>query len=294
MTAERLDLRQVRRVFARAAADYEHHDALPREVESRLFDSLDYYQGKPARVLDLGCGTGRGTARLKKRWRTAEVIALDLSLPMLREARRHAGWWKPMARVCADGRALPFPDHCIDVVYSNLCLPWCEAPRPLLREIARVLRPGGLVVASSLGPDTLAELRAAWAAADTSQAHVARFPDLHEVGDAALAAGLKDPVLDADHVVMHYPDTRALFATLRGMGAGNVDRARPRTLTGKARFQAMHDAYETENREAGGVRATWEIVTLHAWGPPEGFLPRYGGRETPFEVISRREPRPRG
>lgn len=293
MSDERLDLRQVRRAFARAAASYERHDALQREVESRLIDSLDYYEGTPARVLDVGCGTGRGTARLKKRWRNAEVIALDVSLPMLRQARRHAGWLKPFARVCADGLALPLPDRCMDVVYSNLCMQWCDTPRHFFAELARVLRPGGFLIASSLGPDTLHELRAAWAAADARQAHVGRFFDLHDVGDAALAAGLKDPVLDSDHITMRYQDVRALLADLKGLGATNADVERTRGMTGKARFKAMLDAYETQRRD-GYVPATWEVVTLHAWGPPEGFLPRYGGRETRFEVISRREPRPRG
>ncbi|TAN03337.1 MAG: malonyl-[acyl-carrier protein] O-methyltransferase BioC [Rhodanobacteraceae bacterium] len=292
MNDRRLDLQQVRRAFGRAAASYERHDALQREVEARLFDSLGYYDGQPQRVLDVGCGTGRGTALLKKRWRDAEVIALDVSLPMLRQARRHAGWWKPFARVCADGQALPFPDRSMDVVYSNLCMQWCDAPRAFFAELNRVLKPDGFLVASSLGPDTLSELRAAWAAAGSKEAHVGRFFDMHDIGDAALAAGLKDPVLDADHVTLDYPDVRGLLTDLKGLGATNADRERVRGLTGKLRFKAMLDAYETR-RCGGRIPATWEIVTLHAWGLPEGFLPRYGGRETPFEVVKWAERPPR-
>ncbi|TAN06021.1 MAG: malonyl-[acyl-carrier protein] O-methyltransferase BioC [Rhodanobacteraceae bacterium] len=284
MNDQRLDTQQVRRAFGRAAGTYEQHDALQREVEARLIDSLDYYEGKPQRVLDVGCGTGRGSARLKKHWRDAEVIALDVSLPMLRAARHHSGWLKPLARVCADGQALPFPDHSMDVVYSNLCLQWCDAPRKFFAELNRVLKPGGLLVASSLGPDTLHELRAAWAAVDAEGPRVGRFLDMHDFGDAALAAGLKDPVLDSDHVTLHYPDVQGLLRDLKGLGATNADRERVRGLTGKARFQAMRDAYEVHRRD-GRIPATWEIVTVHAWGPPEGFLPRYGGRDTPFEVI---------
>jgi malonyl-CoA O-methyltransferase len=284
MTGKQLDPLQVRRAFARAASTYERHDTLQREVESRLFESLDYYDGKPRRVLDVGCGTGRGAAGLKKRWRDAEVIAVDVSLPMLREARRNRGWFQPFARVCADAQALPFPDRSMDVVYSNLCLQWCDSPRPLLAECARVLKPGGLVVASSLGPDTLTELREAWAAVDPEQPHVGVFLDLHDIGDAALAAGLKDPVLDSDRITLDYADVRGLLTDLKGLGATNAHRERARALTGKARFKAMLDAYETRRRD-GRIPATWEIVTLHAWGPPENFLPRYGGRDTPFEVI---------
>lgn len=288
---ERLDLRQVRRAFARAAASYEQHDVLQREVETRLIDNLDYYEGTPACVLDVGCGTARGTARLKKRWRDAAVLALDVSLPMLRQARRHAGWLKPIARVCADAAALPLPNHSIDVVYSNLCLQWCDTPRTLFAEFARVLKPGGFLAVSTLGPDTLSELRAAWAASDATQAHVGRFLDLHDIGDAALAAGLKDPVLDTDHITIDYPDVRALLADLKGLGATNADVERARGLTGKARFQAMLDAYETRRRD-GRIPATWEIVTLHAWGFPADALPMYGGRETRFEVIRRRPDAP--
>ena len=286
-----LDLHQVRRAFARSARDYERHDVLQREVEARLFESLDYYEGSPARVLDAGCGTARGTARLKKRWRGAEVIALDVSLPMLREARRNAGWRKAFQRVAADARALPFPDRSMDVVYSNLCMQWCDEPRSFLAELRRVLKPGGLLVASSLGPDTLGELRTAWNEADPGQPHVGRFADMHQVGDAAIAAGLKDPVLDTDHIVLEYPDVRGLLRDLKGLGATNADRDRPRGLTGKTRFRAMVDAYERARR-SDKVPATWEVVTLHAWGMPEGAMPLYGGRETRFEVIQRREPRP--
>jgi len=290
MTDKHLDPLQVRRAFARAASTYERHDALQREVESRLFESLDYYDGKPQRVLDVGCGTARGTASLKKRWRDAEVIAVDVSLPMLGEARRNRGWFRPFERVCADGQALPFPDRSMDVVYSNLCLQWCESPRPLLAECARVLKPGGFLVASSLGPDTLTELREAWAAVDPEQPRVGVFLDLRDLGDTALTAGLKDPVLDSDHITLDYPDVRGLLADLKGLGATNAHRERARGLTGKAHFHAMLEAYETRRRD-GRIPATWEIVTLHAWGFPVDAMPLYGGRDTRFEVISRREPR---
>jgi malonyl-CoA O-methyltransferase len=290
MSDERFDLQQVRRAFARAATTYEQHDALQREVQARLFDSLDYYEGKPARVLDIGCGTARGTAALKKRWPKAEVIALDASLPMLRQARRHTGWLRPLARVCADACRLPFPDRSVDVVYSNLCMQWCDTPRTVFSEFARVLQPGGFLVVSTLGPDTLMELRQAWAVVDDVQPHVSRFFDIRDIGDAALAAGLKDPVLDTDRITLHYPDVRALLADLKGLGATNADAARARGLTGKGHFKAMLEAYESHRHE-GRIPATYEVVTVHGWGFPAGAMPLYGGRETRFEVVSRREPR---
>jgi malonyl-CoA O-methyltransferase len=289
VSAFRFDHRQVRRAFGRAAASYEQNDGLQRRVQSRLLERLDYYEGTPACVLDVGCGTGRGASLLKRRWPHAQVIALDIALPMLRAARRHAGWMKPFARVCGDALALPLADRSVDVLHSSLCIQWCESPRELFTEFARVLKPGGFMAVSSLGPDTLHELRQAWAMADNTHPHVSRFLDMHDLGDAALAAGLRDPVLDADHLVSRYQYPRDLLRELKGLGATNADAHRERGLTGKMRFARMFEAYETL-RVDGQVPATWEVVELHAWGPPEGQPRRAGGEEIatfPIENLRR-------
>jgi malonyl-CoA O-methyltransferase len=286
MSAFRFDRRQVQRAFGRAAVSYEDNDRLQRRVQSRLLERLDYYEGTPACVLDLGCGTGRGAAILKRRWPRAQVIALDIALPMLRAARRHAGWMKPFARVCGDALALPLADRSVDVLHSSLCIQWCESPRELFAEFARVLKPGGFMAVSTLGPDTLHELRQAWATADNTHPHVSRFLDMHDLGDAALAAGLRDPVLDADHLMSRYAHPRDLLRELKGLGATNADAHRERGLTGKARFARMFDAYETL-RVDGMIPATWEVVELHAWGPPEGQPRRGGGEEIATFPIER-------
>lgn len=290
MSAFRFDRRQVQRAFGRAAKSYEENDSLQRRVQSRLIERLDYYEGTPACVLDLGCGTGRGAAILKRRWSRAQVIALDIALPMLRAARRHAGWMKPFSRVCGDALTLPLVDRSVDVLHSSLCIQWCEAPRELFTEFARVLKPGGFMAVSSLGPDTLHELRQAWAMADNTHPHVSRFLDMHDLGDAALAAGLRDPVLDADHLMSRYQYPRDLLRELKGLGATNADAHRERGLTGKARFQRMFEAYETL-RVDGMIPATWEVVELHAWGPPEGQPRRVGAQEIatfPVERLRKR------
>lgn len=296
MSAFRFDRRQVQRAFGRAARSYEENDGLQRRVQSRLIERLDYYEGTPECVLDLGCGTGRGAAILKRRWRGAQVIALDLALPMLRVARRHAGWMKPFARVCGDALALPLADRSVDVLHSSLCIQWCETPRELFTEFARVLKPGGFMAVSTLGPDTLHELREAWALADNMQPyighpHVSRFLDMHDLGDAALAAGLRDPVLDSDHLISRYAHPRDLLRELKGLGATNADAQRERGLTGKARFARMYEAYETM-RVNGLIPATWEVIEMHAWGSPEGQPRRAGGEEiATFPIERLRKPR---
>lgn len=268
MSSFHLDRARVRRNFARAADTYERHDALQREVQADLLSRLDFYLQAPGRVLDVGAGTGRGSALLKKRYPKAQVIAIDLAQPMLHAARRHQGLLRPFQRVCAEATALPLPDRSVDVLYSNLCFQWIDDLAALFAECVRVLKPGGLLAFSSFGPDTLKELRAAWAAVD-ERSHVSRFLDMHDVGDAMLNAGLRDPVLDVNRYTLTYSEPRALLKELKGLGASHADRARERHLTGKSHYRAMLGAYEAM-RVDGRIPATWEVVTAHAWGPPPG------------------------
>ena len=293
MSSSHVDLRQVRRNFSRAAATYEQHDTLQQEVQSLLIDRLGFYLETPERVIDVGAGTGRGTALLRKRYPKAQVVAMDLALPMLRAAKKHATWLKPFQRVCAEATSLPLPDHSVDVLHSNLCFQWIDDLPALFGECVRVLKPGGLLVYSTFGPDTLKELRTAWAQAD-EQPHVSRFLDMHDLGDAMINAGLRDPVLDVDRYTLTYSEPRMLLKELQGLGATNADRERERHLLGKRHYQRMLAAYETM-RVDGRIPATWEVVTAHAWGPPPGQSRRLagGGEMASFSIDSLRGSRRR-
>lgn len=266
-----LDMRQIRRAFGRSAGTYAQHAALQREVEGRLLDRLEYYSGKPARVLDVGCGPGSGSAALRKRFASAQVIALDMALPMLR--RLKPGWRRPLARVCADARALPLADASIDVLFSNLCIQWIDDLPALFDEFRRVLRPGGYLALSTFGIDTLHELRTAWAAADRAP-HVSAFAHIAQVGDALMAAGFRDPVLDAEHFTLSYADAASLMRELKFLGATNADSRRSRGLTGKVRYRRAIEAYEQFRRD-GALPATYEVICAHAFGPEAG-QPRRG------------------
>lgn len=292
MSDFQLDPTQVRRRFGRAATSYENHDALQREVGDALLERLGFYLETPLRVVDVGAGTGRGSALLKQKYPKAEVIALDLALPMLRAAKRHSSWRKPFLRVCAEATHLPLADHSVDVLYSNLCFQWVDDLPALFGECMRVLKPGGFMAFSSFGPDTLMELRAAWAEAD-QQPHVGRFLDMHDVGDAMLNAGLRDPVLDVFRYTLTYSEPRKLLEELQGLGATNADRARARGLTGKGRYRRMLAAYEAM-RTDGRIPASWEVVSAHAWGPPIGQPRRVpGGEIATFSIDSLRGSRRR-
>lgn len=278
MTSEALDRRAVRRAFDRAAEGYGEFAVLQREIETRLLERVDYFDLRPERILDLGCGPGTGSLALARRFPDARVTALDWSLPMLRAfGPGQAGHAKP-ERVCADMQALPLRGGSFDLVFSNLALQWSSDLGGAFAGLRRVLRPGGLLLFSTFGPDTLHELRAAWQAAD-ERPHVNRFIDLHEIGDLVAGSGLREPVMDMEHLTLEYPDALSLMRELKAIGAHNAAQGRARALTGKARLRAVLDAYESYRRD-GRYPATYEVVYGAAFGPEEGQPIRAGGTET--------------
>jgi malonyl-CoA O-methyltransferase len=272
-----LDARHVRQAFGRAAETYEAHAVLQAEVAARLLERLDGVEMQPARVLDAGCGPGAGAAALHARYADAEVIALDLASPMTRRAALRAGAPPAFACIAADVQALPLADASIDLVYSNLCLQWCDDPGLALPECGRVLRPGGLLLFTTFGPSTLYELRTAFAAADSAP-HVSRFVDMHDIGDALLTSGFRDPVLERDDFTLTYTDVVALMRELRAIGATNADAKRQRTLTGKAHLDRVVAAYEPFRRD-GVLPATYEVVYAQAFAPATGQPRRAPGGE---------------
>ncbi|WP_372017014.1 malonyl-ACP O-methyltransferase BioC [Pseudoxanthomonas sp. 10H] len=280
------DPRQVRRAFSRAARGYDAAAALQAEVRARLLESLEYLDDRvPSVVLDIGSGTGHASAAMKKRWPKAQVLALDLALPMLRESRRQAGWWKPFNRVCADARALPLAEGSVDVIFSNLCLQWVEDLPAVFAGFRRVLKPDGLLLCTSFGPETLVELRDAFGRVD-AEPHVSPFASIARFGDALVAAGFRDPVLDRDLFTLTYPDLPALMHELRAIGATNALASRRRSLTGRARFAAAAAAYEPLRDGAGRLPSSWEVIYAQAWSPAPGAPIREGGHEVAAVPLS--------
>jgi malonyl-CoA O-methyltransferase len=278
-----LDARHVRHAFGRAAATYEAHAVLQAEVGARLLDRLDGIALAPERVLDVGSGPGRGSEVLRARFPGASVVALDVALPMLRAAALRGP--PAFARVGGDAQALPFADASIDLVHSNLCLQWCDDPGLAIAEFARVLKPGGLLLFTTFGPATLHELRTAFASADATP-HVGRFVDMHDIGDALLTTGFRDPVLERDDFTLTYADALTLMRELRAIGATNADAKRQRTLTGKAHLKRVVDAYEAF-RIDGVLPATYEVVYAQARAPEPGQPRRTPGGEIASFPIER-------
>jgi malonyl-CoA O-methyltransferase len=262
--ASRLDEASVRTSFDRASGEYEKSAVLQARIGDELLQRLDFFKLSPEVVVDLGSGTGRITGELKRRYRRAQVIALDIAPGMLREARKHMSFFRRFERVCADVRQLPFADASVDIAVSNVMLQWCDDLDSAFREVRRVLKPDGLFAFTTFGPDTLRELRAAWAAVD-QYSHVNTFIDMHDIGDALVRAGLTEPVLDVERVTLTYKDVLSLMRDLKVIGAHNVTAGRPRGLVGRGTLKRVEAAYESARR-SGLIPATYEIVYGAAWG----------------------------
>lgn len=259
-----LDKAGVRAAFDRASATYEAAAVLQSRVADELVSRLEPFDFQPEVILDLGAGTGRAAAELKRRYRRSLVIALDLAPGMLREAARHRTLFRRFERVCADAARLPLESASVDIVFSNLMLQWCDPLDEVFAEVRRVLKPQGFFTFTTFGPDTLKELRSAWAEADTHN-HVNRFLDMHDVGDALVRAGLQEPVLDVDRTELTYSDGMAVMRDLKSIGARNATAGRPRSLVGRNRLQRVLAAYESFRKD-GRLPATYEIVYGAAWG----------------------------
>ncbi|MBB6093111.1 malonyl-CoA O-methyltransferase [Povalibacter uvarum] len=285
-----LDPRAVRRAFDAAAKTFDAAAVVHAEIRSRLIERLDVVRLDPSVVLDLGAATGQGSRALKDRYPRARVVAVDLSTAMLREARKKQRLFRRFQRVAADAARLPLARESADLVFSNLMLQWCNDPDAIFRESRRVLRPNGLLTFASLGPDSLRELRGAWAAVD-ERTHVHRFIDMHDLGDALVRTGFAEPVMDTERLTITYSNVETLFGELRRTGSTNQAQGRPRHLTGRSAGQRLREACDRALVE-NVLPVTLEIVYGHAWAGQtrRGGASDRGETRVPVTSIGRRGP----
>ena len=286
-----IDRRAARRAFSAASAEYDVVAVLQAEVRGRLLERLDLIKLVPTAVLDLGCGTGMASKSLQQRYRHAHIMAMDAAFGMVQQARSQLSFaqrWlgSGFKRICADAFQLPFKTASMDLVFSNLMLQWCDPPDAVFAEVRRVLKPSGAFLFASFGPDTLRELRNAWASVD-AHSHVNRFIDMHDLGDAMLRAGLAEPVLDVERITLTYSDVMILMRELKAIGAHNVTAGRLGGLTGRHALKQMISAYELQRRD-GLLPATYEVVYGQAWGNDQPIRSYDGEVRVPISKIGRR------
>ena len=281
-----LDKTWLRRSFDRASGSYDDAAVLQAEVRAVLLERLELTDLSPGRVLDAGAGTGHAASALKRRYADAHIIALDSSLGMLRVAAGRQSWFRPFTRLCADAEQLPLPDGSVDLIVSNFMLQWSD-PDAVFAEFRRVLAPRGFLSFTTLGPDTLRELRAAWLQAGGGAGdRVIAFIDMHDLGDALVRAGFAAPVLDVERYILKYADVHRLAQDLKATGARNPLAGRPKGLTGPRRFAAMQAAYE-RLRSDGRLPATYEVIFGQAWAPASAQRPSADGSQVSLDDMKR-------
>lgn len=243
----------IRFAFNNAAKSYDSAAFLQRAVSQELINRLAELENDKNIILDIGAGTGFATRALMEQYQDAWIIALDFAWNMLAQARVDT-------LVCADASLLPFQNHSIDIIYSNLCFQWCQNLKLIFQECLRVLKPGGVLLFSTLGPDTLQELRTSWHTVDAQHTHVNVFLDMHDVGDLLLQIGFVDPVVDRDHYGLVYPTVYDLLKDLKTLGSVKLDKTIRRGLTTKRDLAKMAACYEQYRTSEHVLPVTYEVV----------------------------------
>jgi len=260
-TTPLLDRKAIMTAFNKAAGSYDSASVLQREIADRLFDRLEWVRLDPKVIVDIGARTGYTSQILAQRFPHARIIATDWANHLLQQSENIKG---NITRICAQPDKLPLPSQCADLMIANLTWHWLDDRHRGLLEWRRLLKPEGLLIFTTCGPDTLYELRSSFAAVD-DQPHVHLFLDMHDIGDALMAAQFVDPVMQAEHLTLAYSSANGLFRDLRGTGVTNALSSRRRSLTGKHRWRGMLSEYQKFSTPEDGFPATVEVIYGLGW-----------------------------
>nr|WP_229513505.1 methyltransferase domain-containing protein [Paraburkholderia terrae] len=281
------DSRRLRKIFDRRAATFNDVAFLPREIAQRMRERLDYIKVNPAQVLDAGCGAGDDLPALRERFPEAPVFGTDLSRAMLARAVQHdatdTSWRRFLPASLgkalgsrgprfaqADFSALPFASGAFEFIWSNLALHWHSRPDLVFPEWQRVLKVNGLLMFSTLGPDTLKELRGAYAEIEAAHGvnthkHVIDFVDMHDLGDMLVESGFEIPVMDQETLTITYKSSESLLADVRRWGAYPFRREASPGVASRRLQKALLAALEARRRADGTIPLTFEVIYGHAW-----------------------------
>jgi malonyl-CoA O-methyltransferase len=246
---------KIRNTFNSASSNYNDNAFLQNEIANRLAEKLKVISIKPQTIIDLGSGTGFLSEKTAKIFPNSILVCVDFAQQSLLENSQNL-------KVCANAYELPFASNSVDFIVSNLMMQWCPDLTTLFNECFRVLKPQGLFLFTTFGPDTLKELKRSWSVVDSS-AHVNNFIDMHDIGDQMLQSGFQSPIMEMENITLTYEKVVDLMHDLKAIGAQNVAN-RSKALTGKTKFKKMIEMYENY-REDGKLPATYEVIYGHAW-----------------------------
>lgn len=268
--------------FNAKAHGYEQAAKVQREIGERLFERLGYLKMQPQYVLDLGCGPGQFSQRLKKRYPKATIVGIDLAKQMLEMAQKKQGILHKWPLVQCHMANLPFASGTFDLIFANQVVHWASSLPLLWRELNRVMRQDGCLMFSTLGPDTFVELRQL-----NSHAHVNAFADMHDIGDDLLSEQFLDPVVDMERLTAHFDSATSLFSSLKEQGVKNINPLRHGGLTGKSYWKKFIQSIESLQTPQGKIPLTYEVIYGQAWKGANRCID--SGTETFISVSQLRE-----
>jgi malonyl-CoA O-methyltransferase len=263
-----------RKSFNRAARTYDSCSTLQDTISGNLIDRLKAIKLDPSDILDLGCGTGTNGLNLRKKYKKSRIINYDFSENMLKEARIKQKLFildkinpSPYSYICADIEAIPLEENSLDLVWSSSTLQWCNEIDLVFNQLKKILKPGGLFIFSTFGPNTLNELRQITENL-FKEKKTSTFIDMHNLGNLLMDSGFSDCILDAENFLVTYDEVGKLFMDIKSIGATNGNVSKNRGLSGKSFTKKIIEKYEAY-RINNLLPASYEVIYGHAWNIPK-------------------------
>lgn len=264
----KLEKKRIAHIFNRQAKAYDKHAVIQQRMAHRMIQTMDENGVEAEEVLELGCGTGYLTLILSERFPNARLTGIDLSERMVATARERTG-----EQVClrvGDAEVESLERGCYDLIAANAVIHWFQSPGNTLRRLVDALRPGGFLICSTFGPDTLQELAWIYSAVEEEMS----LPPSRRVGDFRpergwlqfmKLAGIAHPQFLQCWQRLPYPTGRDLLSAVQGMGAGGT-RMREQPLSPireKLFLEEVLRRYDRMYRDRDGVYATFQLIQLY-------------------------------
>jgi len=259
-----IDKEYKRKVFDRHAKTYDEYSTLQNKISDNLFKKLDLINVRPNFILDLGCGTGRNGRILKEKYQKTRIINYDFSINMLLEAKKnqHKLLGTKSEYICGDIEELSFSENTFDVIWSTSSLQWCNNLSDIFKKAKLILKPGGLFIFSTFGPNTLFELKSVTKKISSYQ-KTNNFLDIPSIKDKLIKEGFITPVLDSEEFCLTYKNINKLFLDLRKIGATSGFKSKKIGLSGKSFLKLISDGYKVYSYD-GNFPATYEVIYGYA------------------------------
>ncbi len=252
-------------IFDEVASIYDQHTSVHTEVANRLIERLDFIPFEAKVILDAGCGTGYSMKKIAEHYPKATLTGIDLSDEMLKLAKKQSGWFSKQKFLNQDMCHTLIEDQSVDFIYSNLALPWVTDMNACFSEWQRILKPGGLLLFSTFGPDTLQQIKSSWGSVDPKH-RMMNFIDMHNIGDALLASGLAEPVMDAEHITTRHQSIKELFDELQANGNFGFLSENIKHRPDPKMIEKIEASVKDNNPTDEQLEVSWEVIYGHAWG----------------------------